>query len=327
MHRTVKVKRKKNRKLKKIILIPLIIIFICISALGFYNGNLVYIKACKEQTSKGVSNMYNTYKSTFNEERFKSLKKENVTIKSKYGYELKGIYMENPKKTKNSVVIVHGIKSSCWESMKYGDLYLDKGFNVLIYDSRYHGLSGGSDVTYGYCEKYDLDKCIDWLEEKNPGGIIGAHGESLGAATILLHSKINLSKNRVKFYVADCPYSNLKELLSNKLNEELHIDNKLVTDLLIFYSGAFTLFKSGFTYSSVSPRDSIKNVQTPIMFIHGEKDYYIPKKMSEEMYKIKPGPKEIYIAPNSGHAQAYLYNKQEYRKKLYNFIDKYVPIK
>ncbi len=49
---------------------------------------------------------------------------------------------------------------------------------------------------------------------------------------------MNLSKNRVKFYVADCPYSNLEELLKNKLNEELHINNKIITDSLLFYSGA-----------------------------------------------------------------------------------------
>ncbi len=48
--------------------------------------------------------------------------------------------------------------------------------------------------------------------------------------------------------------------------------------------------------------------------------------MSEEMYNIKPGIKEIYIAPNAGHAQAYLYNMKEYRKNLYKFIDRYVKI-
>ncbi|HCL4438978.1 hydrolase [Clostridium botulinum] len=326
MYHTANIKNTKTKKYKILFLIPILIILIAINAIGFYNGNLIYVRACIEPTSRNSTNMYDTYKSTFDERRFNTLKKENITINSKYGYTLKGTYMENPHKTKNSVVIVHGIRSSRWESMKYADLYLDKGFNILIYDSRYHGLSGGSDVTYGYYEKYDLDQCIDWLERKNPGGIIGAHGESLGASTILLHSKMNLSKNRVKFYVADCPYSNLEELLKNKLNEELHINNKIITDLLLFYSGACALLKSKFLYSSVSPIDSIKTVQTPIMFIHGDKDIYIPKKMSEEMYNIKPGIKEIYIAPNAGHAQAYLYNKKEYRKNLYKFIDKYVKI-
>lgn len=40
--------------------------------------------------------MYDTYKSTFDERRFNTLKKENITINSKYGYTLKGTYMEKP---------------------------------------------------------------------------------------------------------------------------------------------------------------------------------------------------------------------------------------
>lgn len=326
MERLPSTEIKKQSNFKKIITIPLTILFFIINVLGFYTGNLVYYEACKAQTSRGIPNMYDTYKCTFNEKRFKTLSKENITIQSKYGYNIKGIYLINPIPTKNSVVIVHGIKGTRWESMKYADLYLDKGFNVLVYDSRYHGLTGGNDVTFGYCEKYDLDRCIDWLYKKNNGGIIGAHGESLGAATILLHSQLNLNKNRVKFYVADCPYSDLKELLIYRMNKDLHISNRIISNALIFYSGTCALIRSGFTYNKVSPINAIKNVETPIMFIHGDIDYFIPKKMSEDMYKEKSGPKELYIAPAAGHAQAYLYNKKEYTKKLYQFIDKYVPI-
>nr|WP_235838148.1 lysophospholipase [Clostridium tepidum] len=152
MYHTVNIK--KTKKYKILLLIPTLMIFIFINILGFYNGNLIYIKACIEPTSKNITNMYDTYKSTVDEKRFNTLKKENITINSKYSHTLKGTYMGNPHSTKNSVVIVHGIRSSSWESMKYADLYLNKSFNVLIYDSRYHGLSGSSDVTYRYYEKY-----------------------------------------------------------------------------------------------------------------------------------------------------------------------------
>ncbi len=312
----------KTNKIKKVIIILLIFIFILFNSAGLWVGNFIYTEACKKQTSKGVSNLYEIYKNTFDDNRFLKLSKEDVIINSLYGYKLSGTYILNPIKTQNTVVIVHGIRGSRWESLKYADIYLDRGFNVVVYDSRFSGESGGSNISFGFYEKYDLDQFIKWVHNKNPNGMIGVHGESMGGATALLHSKLNEKSKLVKFYVSDCAYSNLGNLLTFRLKEDYGIKNKFISSVIVTYTNIIAYLRSGFTFSQVSPINSINSVQTPIMFVHGDSDNFIPFSMSNDMYYIKPGKKAIYIAPYSGHAQSYLYNKKDYTKKIYDFLDK-----
>lgn len=308
-----------SKRAKRIILIILAIIFIVINCAGFYIGNVFYNKVCTMQFDRSEST-YNSFKSTFDYERFNLLDKREVTINSNFGYKLSGTYIKNFVDTGNTVIIVHGITGSRWESMKYADIYIDLGFNVLIYDSRYHGSSGGSNISLGYFEKYDLNNCVQWVKSQNPGGTIGIHGESMGAATALLHSQMNIRKRDVSFYVVDCPFSDLPELFTEKLTGEMKNHGKLIADAVVFYSSLVALYKSGFSLYSISPKKAIKDVETPIMFVHGANDDFIPPTMSLDMYLEKKGPKYLYIAPNAGHAQSYLRNKAEYTAKVKEFL-------
>ncbi|WP_242851606.1 alpha/beta hydrolase [Clostridium sp. DMHC 10] len=71
---------------------------------------------------------------------------------------------------------------------------------------------------------------------------------------------------------------------------------------------------------SISPKKALDGVEVPIMFIHGADDDFIPPYMSLELYIEKKGPKYLYIAPNAGHAQSYLKNKDEYKAKVREFL-------
>lgn len=205
--------------------------------------------------------------------------------------------------------------------MKYLDMYLDKGFNVLIYDSRNHGSSKGDNVTYGFYEKDDLDKWVEWVYKNNKGGVIGVHGDDIGAATSLLHSKMNEAKKRVSFYISDSSYSDLSDFFTYKFKKVYDTKYGLFLKPLIFYMDKVNKLKNGFYLNEVSPINILKDVKTPIMFISGSEDSDLPESMSEDMYKIKEGIKKIYIAPNSGHCEAFLNNPDEYTDKVYEFID------
>lgn len=310
----------KSLKKRKVLKIIVSIFFMLFNVIGIVAGNIVYDKVTKAEIDRSIDN-FEYYKSTFDYERLTELDTEEVKIKSNFGYNLSGTYIENSIQTQNTMVVVHGFRGTRWESMKYADMYLDLGYNVLIYDSRYHGNSEGKDITLGYMEKSDLDNCVKWVNKKNPKGIIGVHGESLGAVTALLHSKKNEESKLVKFYVADCAYSDLREMIDFLLKENLKYYNSIIGRIVAFYCNVVAFVRSGFTLYSISPINAIKDVETPIMFIHGVDDQYIPPSMSIDMYRLKKGKKNIYIAPSAGHSQSYLFNKEEYTSKVKTFID------
>lgn len=307
------------RKKYKILFAIIAVFIVTINAVGLYIGNMYYEKVCKMYIDRTATDI-NYYKPSFNYDRFITLESYDISIQSSFGYKLAGTYIFNPKPTNNTVIIVHGITCSRWESMKYADMYLDMGFNVLVYDSRYHGKSGGSDITLGFFEKTDLDNIVKWVKWVNPNAIIGVHGESIGAVTALLEAKLDETKGYVNFYVVDCPYSDLHELLDIKLSGDLRPHFEPAANFILFYGNIVALTKSGFSLNAVSPINVIKDIKAPIMFIHGSNDTFIPASMSLELYLEKQGPKGIYISPGAEHAMSYLTNKEEYTAKVRQFL-------
>ena len=61
-----------------------------------------------------------------------------------------------------------------------------------------------------------------------------------------------------------------------------------------------------------------------MLFIHGDKDDYVPTWMVYQLYEAKPQPKELWIVPNADHATSYKLNKETYTEKVKLFTDKYI---
>jgi pimeloyl-ACP methyl ester carboxylesterase len=160
---------------------------------------------------------YETKAGTLVRENIDSLPQEEVFIHSPFGYQLRGLFFTASKEAEKAIVLVHGIMSSHVSSLKYMEMFRKRGFHVLAYDHRRHGGSGGSSTTFGLYEKHDLNACVEWLIERFGRNCkIGIFGESMGAATALQHAPID---KRVAFYIADCPYSDLKTVLKYRLKQ------------------------------------------------------------------------------------------------------------
>lgn len=259
----------------------------------------------------------------FDEKSYKAWRKTDFNIKSTYGYDLSCELIEDEayenleEKTK-IMVMVHGITYSKFGSIKYTEMFIKRGFKVLIYDHRNHGLSGKGPTTMGFYEKYDLKTVIDWCYKTYGKDILlGTHGESMGAATVLAHLEVD---KRPAFIIADCGYSDLRELLAHQLK----VRYNLSPFPFIPVSNIFVKLRAGFNINKVSPIKEVAKTNTPILFVHGEKDDYVPTYMSEKMYVAKKDKKELYIAPNAAHAEAHWKNKKEYEERVNKFLDKYV---
>ena len=297
----------------------LIICNIALLAAGNYFYNIVM--------TYNVTNKYSQefYDKTaalvnFNENELASLEKEYVTINSPFGYALKGIFVKNPVKTENTVILVHGIcMDKEWSLMKYAKIFLDRGYNILVYDSRNHGESGGDHPSYGYYEKEDLKTFVAYVKSKNPNGIIGIHSESLGAASAFMYVESYNINNGISFIISDCCYSDLRELFIYKAAE--YNVPSLFRPILIDYLSIVCKVKSGFFIGEVSPIKNIDKIDIPVLFIHGDRDTFTPPQMAKDMYDKKTGIKALYYAAGAGHAESYQVNMAKYCTVIDDFLE------
>ena len=245
---------------------------------------------------------------------FNNLPQQEILVASPYGYDLYGVYIPFQDSNK-TVVIAHGIGVNLYCSVKYMQMFRQRGFNVLLYEHRNHGRSGGKNTTFGLYEKVDLKAIMDWaMNQLKPGGIVGTHGESLGAAIALQHAAID---PRVSFVVADCPYSDFMELVKFRSKRDYHLPPFPILNLASLFSRLLT----GMSFSMISPIRDLAGVTCPILFIHGQLDTYIPPQMSMDMAAVKrPGISRLYLAPEAGHAQSLWKNPEEYDRVLGEFL-------
>ncbi|MDZ5471113.1 alpha/beta hydrolase (plasmid) [Bacillus sp. 31A1R] len=252
---------------------------------------------------------------------YDELPKREVLISSPFGYSLKAIVVE-PYRADRYVIICHGVTENKLNSVKYMNLFLERGFNCVIYDHRRHGESGGKTTSYGYYEKYDLKAVVDWLKAEKGSSIqLGIHGESMGAATMILYA--GLLEDGADFYIADCPFSDFKEQLAHRIKVELKIPSQLVIPI----ANIFLRMRDRYSLRDVSPISVIENIKKPILFIHSKKDDFILPSMTEALFERKKGPKKLFMAMNGVHAQSLNENKADYEKMLDEFLrDHILPL-
>lgn len=240
-------------------------------------------------------------------------------IESRYGYNIK-LYYFLSSESKKYVIMSHGHTHSHHGMLKYAKMMVDYGFNVIMYDQRYHGNSGGKNTTLGFYEKFDLyDITTHIFKEFGEDIFIGTYGESMGATTVLLESSFD---ERIKFVISDCGFSSLDVLIKEQLK------SKKVPKIFYFFVNIFVKIITGIKMEEVSPIKEIKNTKVPILFIHGKQDLLINYKHSMSMYDSYSGPKKIYLAEgNSTHANSFYAENIKYKEIVKDFLEENLNVK
>jgi len=251
----------------------------------------------------------------YSRDRFEALAKKEVKVTSQDGLTLSGYVLDAYPNSKKWVIIVHGYTVSSHVSAQYVDMFQLEGFNVLLIDQRRHGNSEGEYTTYGYHEKYDVQTWVTWLLDHYGSDItIGLHGQSFGGGTVLEY--LAIAHPNVKFAIADCPYSDLTELMRYQLS----VLNKIPAFPLLSLIDRQLERKAGFRLKQVSPIKAVEQSTLPVMFVHGTEDRYVPTHMSKDLYKHKPEPKRLLLVDGAVHADAYSVDPKRYSEEVHSFI-------
>ena len=240
-------------------------------------------------------------------------------ITSSDNLKLHAYEVKNENKTDKWAIVVHGYTSEGkLLSSKAKHLY-NMGYNVLVPDLRSHGTSEGNYIGMGWHDRLDIIDWINYIVKNNPKSEIALHGTSMGSATVLMVSGEKLPSN-VKAIVADCGYTSVYDEFSYQLKQLFNLPAFPIMN----FSDVVTHIRAGYCLNDASAINQVKKSTTPILYIHGDKDDFVPYYMMDELYNATNSEKEKLTIEGGEHANSDLVNPKLYWSTVNSFLEKYI---
>ena len=312
-----------NKK-KKIILTISILLLVVILGVGGLVGNYFYNLALNPFTSKDMIFGDDDDDTSLEVEAdvnwlIKDSNYIDTYITSSDNLKLHAYEVKNENKTDKWAIVVHGYTSEGkLLSSKAKHLY-NMGYNVLVPDLRSHGTSEGNYIGMGWHDRLDIIDWINYIVKNNPNSEIALHGTSMGAATVLMVSGEKLPSN-VKAIVADCGYTSVYDEFSYQLKQLFNLPAFPIMN----FSDVVTHIRAGYCLNDASAINQVKKSTTPILYIHGDKDDFVPYYMMDELYNATNSEKEKLTIEGGEHANSDLVNPKLYWSTVNSFLEKYI---
>lgn len=307
---------KRFKKITISIFIILLTLFIGVSSLV---GVLFYNLALNANYSKDI--IYAEY----NDENLNDAQKwleEKSNYSDKYIESYDKLQLHSYVVSQNSnkwAIVVHGYGGSGKLMSDKSKYFYDMGYNVLIPDLRGHGKSEGDYIGMGWKDRLDIISWINFIIKENPNAEIVLHGTSMGAATVLMTSGENLPSN-VKAIVADCAYTSAWDEFSYQLETYLKVPSYYILNV----TNMVTKLKAGYSLKEASALECVKKATVPILYIHGDKDKFVPYSMMDKLYDATSSPKEKLTIDGGEHANSDLVSPFLYWLTVEDFLNQYV---
>lgn len=312
-----------NKK-KKIILTISILLLVVILGVGGLVGNYFYNLALNPFTSKDMIFGDDDDDTSLEVEAdvnwlIKDSNYIDTYITSSDNLKLHAYEVKNENKTDKWAIVVHGYTSEGkLLSSKAKHLY-NMGYNVLVPDLRSHGTSEGNYIGMGWHDRLDIIDWINYIVKNNPKSEIALHGTSMGSATVLMVSGEKLPSN-VKAIVADCGYTSVYDEFSYQLKQLFNLPAFPIMN----FSDVVTHIRAGYCLNDASAINQVKKSTTPILYIHGDKDDFVPYYMMDELYSATNSEKEKLTIEGGEHANSDLVNPKLYWSTVNSFLEKYI---
>ena len=328
-------KNNKKKILKRIIIVILSLIIIIIGAtvgIGNYFVNYAISRAgnggdreVKNEDTVEVANINDETEKIIEENRKKEnqlanqwsneVRNEKVQVTAKDGITLKGTEYIRDEQINDWVIVLHGYHSSPESVISVGMHFSEKGYNVLIPYMRASGESEGEYIGMGWLDKEDLKCWIDLIVKQNSNSNIVLHGSSMGAATVLMASGDELSKN-VKAIVEDSGYTSVWDIFASEAKARFNLPEFPVLNMFEIVAN----YRAKYDIKEASALEQVKKASIPILFIHGDCDDFVPEYMCEKLYEAANCKKDKLIIHDAGHTESRYKEPDTYYNKIFNFF-------
>lgn len=225
---------------------------------------------------------------------------ENVFFEAADGVRLHGWFV--PGRSDNTLLWFHGNAGNIAHRLdNILVLHRRLGTGVFIFDYRGYGRSDGSPSEKGMYS--DAEASIEYLRSM-PGFDSDTNliifGRSLGCAVAVEMA----TRYGSRAVILESPFTSIRAMA------------KLTNPLLSSVVPVGAVVKSRFDSLS-----KIKDVRTPVMVLHGDRDELIPLEIGRELFDAASEPKRFYTIEDAGHNDTYAVGGEAYFDAIAEFIN------
>lgn len=288
-------------------------------AVYFFRRTMIRQNAKTERTMDMAGTDWDSYMPAIKEMKTYMLSqpREDVYITSRDGLRLHGTYFPG-KDSRKIVICFHGYTGKGMsDNTGISNYYLPRGYGMLLVDARAHGDSEGTYIGFGCLDRIDAMQWISYVQDRLGDDCeILLHGTSMGGATVLMASGLNLPPS-VKAVISDCGFTSAWDVFTHVLNSMYHMPAFPLMNL----TDRMTREKAGFGLAQCDSSEEVKKTKIPVLLIHGDADTFVPCRMCHEIYENCASPKEKLIIRGAGHAECFYKARDLYEEKLTEFLE------
>ena len=309
-----------NKKKLPIWAVILSTIIVLSSILTIITGSRVYKKTFKVTP-------HEIKRRRLHERRLKQLDEyENQAFfieSSQNKYNIEVMHIKSKIESDKVIILVHGIRSNFYDLLPVAFRYLNDGYNIILYNQRQSGLTGGKTSTFGLYERFDLEEVATVARRIYKTGQVGVHGFSMGAATAIMQSELNEASKLVDFYLLDAPFHTMASTI--ELAARRGDETKIPPWYVKFSGDAVLRLRQRVAYKDIMPLNAIHHTTRPVLIIHGEKDDVTCPNGSRQLFgAIHHNQRRLEIFPDEEHCTAHIRNEAEYFERVYRFIADFI---
>lgn len=245
---------------------------------------------------------------------------ENVSFNATDGVALSGWWIPETVPGHNgTVVFLHGYAESLNQSLLVAPFLAAHAYDVLAFDFRAHGRSGGDYTTVGLVEVDDVRGAVDYLLSRGDvdASRIALLGFSMGAATA-----INAAPRvpEARAIVADSSFATLTNIASNSITAFTGLPRWPYGPLAVLFAG----WMVGRDVGDNRPVEVIRSVERPVMIIQGLADTIAyPDDDGRALAAAAPRG-ELWLVPGATHVDAVTQFPAEYEARVLAFLAAHV---
>ena len=194
-----------------------------------------------------------------------------------------------------------------------------RGYGVLMFDLRGHGVSGEGIMSGGWHERMDVLGAFDYLRGRGvPTDSIGVLGLSLGAAAAVLAAA---EEPRIRAAVLDCPFARATELIENEAELRTPLPGWLA---LLFKPAALLL--AGHLYdidvNAVAPVEAVARLDFPVMVIVTPDDNdRVPTSHGLRVHAAAQDGSDLWIVEGVEHCGAFIEHRERYADRVCEYFE------